>query len=127
MVRITGQRRPDRGTIGRSGANRDYRMSTYDSQGLTSDTIIRATKPRMGQANSPLRHHFHEISKAEPEPQIPANAEDDDLPVEMTALEKIIYAQHLDSLPPKASFQQKLPRFCRLHQSLCQGRGEKLA
>jgi hypothetical protein len=22
--------RPDRGTIGRSGANRDYRMSTYD-------------------------------------------------------------------------------------------------
>jgi len=32
MVRITGQRRPDRGTIGRSSANRDYRMSTY---GLT--------------------------------------------------------------------------------------------
>ena len=29
MVRITGQRRPDRGTIGRSGAHRDYRMSTY--------------------------------------------------------------------------------------------------
>src|SRR5262249_18274112 len=29
IVRITGQRRPDRGTIGRSGANRDYRMSTY--------------------------------------------------------------------------------------------------
>jgi hypothetical protein len=28
MVRITGQRRPDRGTIGRSGAHRDYRMST---------------------------------------------------------------------------------------------------
>jgi hypothetical protein len=27
MVRITGQRRPDRGTIGRSSANRDYRMS----------------------------------------------------------------------------------------------------
>jgi hypothetical protein len=30
IVRITGQRRPVRGTIGRSGANRDYRMSTYD-------------------------------------------------------------------------------------------------
>jgi len=30
MVRITGQRRPDRGTIERSGAHRDYRMSTYD-------------------------------------------------------------------------------------------------
>ncbi|MGB5085783.1 MAG: hypothetical protein WBO09_14530, partial [Methylocystis silviterrae] len=28
MARITGQRRPDRGTIGRSGAHRDYRMST---------------------------------------------------------------------------------------------------
>jgi hypothetical protein len=28
MVRITGRHRPDRGTIGRSGANRDYRMST---------------------------------------------------------------------------------------------------
>src|SRR5271165_6891581 len=28
MVRITGQRRPDRGTIGRSSANRDYRMSS---------------------------------------------------------------------------------------------------
>ena len=27
-VRITGQDRPDRGTIGGSGAKRDYRMST---------------------------------------------------------------------------------------------------
>ena len=32
MVQITGQRRPDRGTIGRSSANRDYRMSTYGSK-----------------------------------------------------------------------------------------------
>jgi hypothetical protein len=38
MVRIPGQRRPDRGTIGRSRANRDYRMSTYVSQALTPDT-----------------------------------------------------------------------------------------
>ena len=30
MLRITGRCRPDRGTIGRSGAHRDYRMSTYD-------------------------------------------------------------------------------------------------
>ena len=29
-VRITGRHRPDRGTIGGSGANRDYRMSTYE-------------------------------------------------------------------------------------------------
>jgi hypothetical protein len=42
MVRITGQRRPDRGTIGRSGANRDYRMSTYVSQALTPDSAIGA-------------------------------------------------------------------------------------
>ena len=56
----------------------------------------------MGQGNSALGHHFHEISKAQLEPQIPAHAEDDDLPVEMAALEKIIHAQHLGSLPPKA-------------------------
>jgi transposase len=31
MVRITGRRRPDRGTIERSGAHRDYRMSTYEA------------------------------------------------------------------------------------------------
>ena len=38
MVQITGQRRPDRGTIGRSGANRDYRMSTYDRARGSSPT-----------------------------------------------------------------------------------------
>jgi hypothetical protein len=31
MVRITGQSRPDRGTIDKSMAGRDYRMSTYDN------------------------------------------------------------------------------------------------
>jgi hypothetical protein len=51
----------------------------------------------MGQGNSALCHHFHQISKAEFEPQIPADAEDDDLPVEMAAFEKIIYAQHCRS------------------------------
>jgi hypothetical protein len=30
-VRITGQSRPDRGTIDKSMADRDYRMSTYDN------------------------------------------------------------------------------------------------
>jgi len=34
MVRITGQRRPDRGTIERSGAHRDYPMSTYEQTEL---------------------------------------------------------------------------------------------
>jgi hypothetical protein len=32
MARITGQRRPERGTIGRSGAHRDYRMSTHGAK-----------------------------------------------------------------------------------------------
>jgi hypothetical protein len=44
----------------------------------------------VSQGNSALGHHFHKISKAELEPQIPAHAEDNDLPVELTALEKII-------------------------------------
>src|ERR1700732_5098517 len=35
-VRITGQRRPDRGTIGGSSADRDYGMSKYDNARLTS-------------------------------------------------------------------------------------------
>ena len=38
--------------------------------------------------------HFNEASKTEFEPQIQAHAEDDDLPVEMAAFEKIINAQH---------------------------------
>ena len=73
---------------------------------MPSDNIARnpAHDRRMGQGNSALRHHFHEISKAELEPQIPADAEDDDLPVKMAALEKISNAQHSGSLPQKASF-----------------------
>jgi hypothetical protein len=59
--------------------------------------------------HSPLSHHFREILKAELEPQIPADAEDDDLPVEMAALEKIINAQHPGSLSPKTSFRQICP------------------
>jgi hypothetical protein len=31
MARITGRHRPDRGTIGGSGADRDYRISTYNN------------------------------------------------------------------------------------------------
>jgi hypothetical protein len=39
-VRITGQRRPNRGTFGRSSANRDYRMSTYDNDVLICSTAV---------------------------------------------------------------------------------------
>jgi hypothetical protein len=38
-VRITGRHRPDRGTIGGSGADRDYRMSTY---GIWTKSISRS-------------------------------------------------------------------------------------
>src|SRR5208283_3198489 len=63
------------------------------------------------QGNSALGHHFHKISKAELEPQIPAHAEDNDLPVELTALEKIIHAQHPSSLPQKVSSRGICPAF----------------
>jgi hypothetical protein len=36
-VRTTGRHRPDRGTIGGSGANRDYRMSTYDNADISKN------------------------------------------------------------------------------------------
>ena len=54
---------------------------------------------RMGQGNSALGNYFHEIPETELEPEIPAHAEDDDLPVEMAAFEKIINAQHAGSAP----------------------------
>jgi hypothetical protein len=65
----------------------------------------------VSQGNSALGHHFHKISKAELEPQIPAHAKDNDLPVELTALEKIIHAQHPSSLPQKVSSRGICPAF----------------
>ena len=56
----------------------------------------------MSQRNAPLGHHFHKIAKAELEPKIPPDAEDNDLPVKMAAFEKIINAQHPGSFPLKA-------------------------
>src|SRR5208282_3800547 len=47
---------------------------------------------RMGERNSALGHHFHEISKAQLEPEIPKGTQDDDLAVEMMALEEVINA-----------------------------------
>src|SRR3984893_11527602 len=38
-VRITGRHRPDRGTIGGSRADRDYRMSTYDNAHVHHETV----------------------------------------------------------------------------------------
>ena len=56
----------------------------------------------VSQGNSALSHHLHKISKTELEPEIPAQAEDNDVPVELAALEKIIHAQHPSSLPPNS-------------------------
>jgi len=60
MVRITGQRRPDRGTIGRSSANRDYRMSTYGKPPFTRDTA-RADVNDMLRLNSAHWRGFYEL------------------------------------------------------------------
>ena len=46
MVRITEQRRPDRGTIGRSSPDRDYRMSTYRTQSIELGGHIAVTGRR---------------------------------------------------------------------------------
>jgi hypothetical protein len=55
----------------------------------------------MSQRNASLSHHFHEISKAVLEPKIPSDAKDDDFPVEMAALEKVIHVQRPGSRPQK--------------------------
>jgi len=39
-----------------------------------------------------LGHHFREISKAQLEPEIPAETQDDDLEVEVMAFEEVINA-----------------------------------
>jgi hypothetical protein len=56
----------------------------------------------MGQRNSALGHHFHEISKAELEPQIPADTKDDNLLVELAPFEEIIHSSkgHLRRIRP---------------------------
>jgi hypothetical protein len=56
---------------------------------------------RMSQRNASLSHHFHEVANAELEPEIPPDAKDDDLPVEMAALEKVIHVRHPERCPQK--------------------------
>ena len=51
----------------------------------THDRGVRQREPAFG-------HHLDEVSKTQFVPQIPAHTENDDLPVEMTALEKFIQA-----------------------------------
>ena len=68
-------------------------IEAYLPEGYRSrkrDKLIRllATEGFLGQRNFGLGHHFHEISKAELEPEIPAYAEDGDLLVEMGPLKR---------------------------------------
>lgn len=72
---------------------------------------------RMGQSNSAFGHHFHEIPKAEFEPQVPPHAEDDDLPVEMAASKKIIYSRHAAQLRRVASLPENIHRLRSLDQN----------
>jgi hypothetical protein len=44
------------------------------------------------QGQPAFGHHLDEVSKTQFVPQIPAHTENDDLPVEMMALEKFIQA-----------------------------------
>jgi hypothetical protein len=60
-VRITGRDCPDRGTIGGSGANRDYRMSTYDNLVIESVAKLQldaAAWPVFEIAASAIFHPF---------------------------------------------------------------------
>jgi len=70
----------------------------------------------MGQRNPAFDHHFHEIAKAELEPEIPPDAEDDDLAVEMAAFERSSMFS-IGSRLPKGCSRQICRPFCRLHQN----------
>src|SRR5258708_33338156 len=47
----------------------------------------------MRQRQATLRHHFHKVTVAEFETQVPPHTQDDDLPVKMAALEQLIHTQ----------------------------------
>ena len=48
----------------------------------------------MGQIDAALSHHLDEISEAQFEPEIPTHTENNDLPIEMAALEELVNSQH---------------------------------
>ncbi|WP_026605512.1 hypothetical protein [Methylocapsa acidiphila] len=49
---------------------------------------------------------------------MPVDTEDNDLPVDMTTLEKVSYALHPGSLSPNDEFASNTPRLSRWRQSL---------
>jgi Bacterial transglutaminase-like N-terminal region len=62
-VRIIGRHRPDRGTIGGSGADRDYRMSTYDKvpMHLVLSTARPPSQSRVGDSTGRTKHCFRPL------------------------------------------------------------------
>jgi hypothetical protein len=71
----------------------------------------------MREADPAFSHHDHEVSITELEAQIPADTEDDDLPIEMPAFKKIVHAQHFRWRSNWQSAYLKRTSN-RLHQSL---------
>lgn len=49
----------------------------------------------VGQGQSTLGHHLNQVTQAQLEAQVPADAQDDDLALEVPALEKIVHALKL--------------------------------
>jgi hypothetical protein len=111
------------GAIEISPAGLDFDAGLVDAPGHTSaackavpallelrNVMLNPTHDRrVRERKATLGHHLREVSKAELEPQIPAHAEDNDLAVEMAALEKIINAQHPGSGPQQANSQPICP------------------
>jgi hypothetical protein len=65
MVRITGQRRPDRDTIGGSSADRDYRMSRHVNAMYIGIAEVLLRGSRLGAAGVPKRRtSFEELLAA---------------------------------------------------------------
>src|SRR3984893_19087046 len=71
ILRITGRSLPDRDTIGKSSADRDYRMSTYDNVGWSKEKsgdqcaqaratyrALGANRPRVGRQSGTLHAAF---------------------------------------------------------------------
>jgi hypothetical protein len=80
---------------------------------LRSVALNPAHYRRVRKINVAFGHHLDEIRETQFEPEIPANAKNDDLPVEMASHEKPFDAQHVDPHPPSAFDGQyaRLPLF----------------
>src|ERR1700738_4876482 len=61
----------------------------------------------MGHADSPIRHHNHQIPQAQLEARVPAHAQNDDLSIEVPSFEQIfdrVERLHSSSSPGEGAF-----------------------